>query len=354
MHEPHLFWHATHRPPCQHAVHWPAAPGRPPARFTARGQYDQPSNARRRVPDAAAAATRAVPFAAPPHTQRLVVGGASHGPAQDGEADAPTPVDPTSLAIEKGYNPAPGTFDLAPANARFFVIKSYTEEDVHKSLKYEIWASTDKGNQRPRQGVQRERKQRTHLSLLFGQRVWPFLRHGADAHAARLRHLEQRVGAGRQVEGHVQGTCWHSAQASYGQPSDQHGGFAAAQQSQAGRLACARVRSALPHKPRRSIRSTQCRLAQRSVSPCARLGYSAAHPERLWARSGAGHATKAQPDPRYGPKARCGLAGGRAKERHRDRELCRPRSLGAVAFEFHTHAMFNIISTSLAVFLAKG
>ncbi|CDR99714.1 uncharacterized protein SPSC_01296 [Sporisorium scitamineum] len=60
----------------------------------------------------------------------------------------PTPVDPTSLALQKGYNPAPGTFDLAPVNARFFVIKSYTEDDVHKSLKYEIWASTDKGNQR--------------------------------------------------------------------------------------------------------------------------------------------------------------------------------------------------------------
>lgn len=32
--------------------------------------------------------------------------------------------------------------------ARFFVIKSYTEEDVHKSLKYEIWSSTDPGNKR--------------------------------------------------------------------------------------------------------------------------------------------------------------------------------------------------------------
>jgi hypothetical protein len=28
------------------------------------------------------------------------------------------------------------------------VIKSYTEEDVHKSLKHEIWASTDLGNKR--------------------------------------------------------------------------------------------------------------------------------------------------------------------------------------------------------------
>jgi YTH domain-containing family protein len=28
------------------------------------------------------------------------------------------------------------------------VIKSYTEDDVHKSLKYEIWSSTDPGNKR--------------------------------------------------------------------------------------------------------------------------------------------------------------------------------------------------------------
>jgi hypothetical protein len=28
------------------------------------------------------------------------------------------------------------------------VIKSYTEDDVQKSLKYEIWSSTDPGNKR--------------------------------------------------------------------------------------------------------------------------------------------------------------------------------------------------------------
>lgn len=90
-------------------------------------------------------------FRPPMHSQALPprppVGGGSTSGNADG-ATPPTPVDPTSLALQKGYNPAPGTFDLAPVNARFFVIKSYTEDDVHKSLKYEIWASTDKGNQR--------------------------------------------------------------------------------------------------------------------------------------------------------------------------------------------------------------
>ena len=30
--------------------------------------------------------------------------------------------------------------------SRFFVIKSYTEEDVHKAIKYKIWSSTENGN----------------------------------------------------------------------------------------------------------------------------------------------------------------------------------------------------------------
>ncbi|KAJ7633057.1 YT521-B-like domain-containing protein [Roridomyces roridus] len=55
-------------------------------------------------------------------------------------------VDVQSLIAAKGYNPA--TFELRPTFARFFVIKSYTEDDVHKSLKYEIWSSTEPGNKR--------------------------------------------------------------------------------------------------------------------------------------------------------------------------------------------------------------
>jgi len=57
-----------------------------------------------------------------------------------------TPVDVPSLIAAKGYNPA--SFEIRPQFARFFVIKSYTEDDVHKSLKYEIWSSTDPGNKR--------------------------------------------------------------------------------------------------------------------------------------------------------------------------------------------------------------
>ncbi|GAA5890312.1 hypothetical protein JCM6882_008791 [Rhodosporidiobolus microsporus] len=76
-------------------------------------------------------------------------GAAGAGAGAGGEGAnvvAETPIDVNGLIAKKGYNP--GVFDLRPKNARFFVIKSYTEEDVHKSLKYEIWASTDLGNKR--------------------------------------------------------------------------------------------------------------------------------------------------------------------------------------------------------------
>jgi len=44
------------------------------------------------------------------------------------------------------YNPS--DFDLGPKNARFFVVKSYSEDDIHRSIKYKIWCSTDHGNKR--------------------------------------------------------------------------------------------------------------------------------------------------------------------------------------------------------------
>jgi hypothetical protein len=47
-----------------------------------------------------------------------------------------------------GINPAAGALDIPQGNARYFVIKSYSEDDVHKAVKYQIWTSTDSGNKR--------------------------------------------------------------------------------------------------------------------------------------------------------------------------------------------------------------
>lgn len=39
-------------------------------------------------------------------------------------------------------------FPLDYVNAKFFVIKSYSEDDVHKSIKYNVWSSTPNGNKK--------------------------------------------------------------------------------------------------------------------------------------------------------------------------------------------------------------
>lgn len=44
------------------------------------------------------------------------------------------------------YNPK--EFNTSPKAARFFVIKSYSEDDIHRSIKYNIWCSTEHGNRR--------------------------------------------------------------------------------------------------------------------------------------------------------------------------------------------------------------
>lgn len=44
------------------------------------------------------------------------------------------------------YNPSEFSFNLE--NARFFIIKSYSEDDVYRSIKYNIWCSTEYGNKR--------------------------------------------------------------------------------------------------------------------------------------------------------------------------------------------------------------
>ncbi|RXG53814.1 YTH domain-containing family protein 2 [Armadillidium vulgare] len=64
-------------------------------------------------------------------------------PSQGLSASNPTLDD---LQYRNEYNPK--EFDLSPENARFFVIKSYSEDDIHRSIKYEIWCSTEHGNKR--------------------------------------------------------------------------------------------------------------------------------------------------------------------------------------------------------------
>lgn len=51
----------------------------------------------------------------------------------------------SSSAIQK-LNPA--SWPSSPRMAKFYVIKSFGEDDVHKSIKYNLWCSTERGNRK--------------------------------------------------------------------------------------------------------------------------------------------------------------------------------------------------------------
>lgn len=57
-------------------------------------------------------------------------------------AGPPPPSHPVLDELKSNNTYNPREFDLNPKNARFFVVKSYSEDDIHRSIKYEIWCST--------------------------------------------------------------------------------------------------------------------------------------------------------------------------------------------------------------------
>jgi len=62
------------------------------------------------------------------------------------------------------YNPK--EFDLSPKAARFYIIKSFAEDDIHRSIKYGIWCSTEYGNKRL-DAAYREREGKGPVFLFF-------------------------------------------------------------------------------------------------------------------------------------------------------------------------------------------
>uniref|UniRef100_A0A0E0E7Y1 YTH domain-containing family protein n=1 Tax=Oryza meridionalis TaxID=40149 RepID=A0A0E0E7Y1_9ORYZ len=71
----------------------------------------------------------------------------------------------SSLAVVKDqYNRA--DFVETYSDAKFFIIKSYSEDDVHKSIKYNVWASTSNGNKKLDAAYQ-EAKEKSSDSSVF-------------------------------------------------------------------------------------------------------------------------------------------------------------------------------------------
>lgn len=99
---------------------------------------------------------------APQQQQQMVTGGPGAGVLMP-----QTPSHPVldELRVKNNYNPA--EFDLSAPNARFFVIKSYSEDDIHRSIKYEIWCSTEHGNKRLDMAYREREKEPNGCVYLF-------------------------------------------------------------------------------------------------------------------------------------------------------------------------------------------
>jgi len=73
--------------------------------------------------------------------------------ARPGGLPAPTKTNPPPPAVVVAAD-KPGVYnpheldDVNARTARFFIIKSYSEDDIHRSIKYAIWCSTEYGNKR--------------------------------------------------------------------------------------------------------------------------------------------------------------------------------------------------------------
>ncbi|XP_042446136.1 YTH domain-containing protein ECT4-like isoform X1 [Zingiber officinale] len=83
------------------------------------------------------------------------------------EQNLPTDVQDSAVPEKDRYNAA--DFPVTYADAKFFVIKSYSEDDIHKSIKYNVWASTPHGNKKLDVAYQesKEKINRCPVFLLF-------------------------------------------------------------------------------------------------------------------------------------------------------------------------------------------
>ena len=97
-------------------------------------------------------------------SRRTQASGTSQGSAS--AAKTSKPVVQSELVGKLKNEKNPSELTISTTNARFFVIKSYAEDDIHRSIKYNIWTSTDHGNRRLDQAF-REQKGKGGIYLLY-------------------------------------------------------------------------------------------------------------------------------------------------------------------------------------------
>lgn len=95
------------------------------------------------------------------------VGGMSGNPGPSNVPVTPSESVPIldKLKAKNCYNPK--EFNLVQKNARFFIIKSYSEDDIHRSIKYSVWTSTEHGNRRLNEAFKEQQGAKAPIYLLF-------------------------------------------------------------------------------------------------------------------------------------------------------------------------------------------
>ncbi|XP_041623574.1 LOW QUALITY PROTEIN: YTH domain-containing family protein 2 [Vulpes lagopus] len=76
------------------------------------------------------------------------VDGNGVGQSQAGSGSTPSEPHPVLEKLRSINNYNPKDFDWNLKHGRVFIIKSYSEDDIHRSIKYNIWCSTEHGNKR--------------------------------------------------------------------------------------------------------------------------------------------------------------------------------------------------------------
>ncbi|KAI8907551.1 YT521-B-like domain-containing protein [Powellomyces hirtus] len=72
----------------------------------------------------------------------------THVPATPTVPDVATQRRVAAFVAERGINPSLRGFNVSPANARYFVLKSNSSSNIHTSINYGVWSSTELGNRR--------------------------------------------------------------------------------------------------------------------------------------------------------------------------------------------------------------
>eukprot|EP00112_Aurelia_sp_Birch-Aquarium-sp1_P007670 Seg1838.4 transcript_id=Seg1838.4/GoldUCD/mRNA.D3Y31 product="YTH domain-containing family protein 2" protein_id=Seg1838.4/GoldUCD/D3Y31 len=84
--------------------------------------------------------------------------GQSDGGSVSNSGEMPKDSSPLLRELWAKNNFNPKELNLDFKNARFFIIKSYSEDDIFRSIKYSIWTSTEHGNRRLNEAFKEQQK----------------------------------------------------------------------------------------------------------------------------------------------------------------------------------------------------